>query len=139
MSPDMIRDGDRFYDWGTAQIKLTCSDAGAQTPLELIALDADDLAVHTGAHVQDARVQDRRHCLAAGRKAAGGRHEPARLGADVVGRNRPARLAALRFDRVLALQSRSIDLDQPEAVLELVEIDSIPASRPAVARAVLLR
>jgi hypothetical protein len=43
----------------------------------------------------------------------------------------PRRLiAALRFDRVLACKSRSIDLDQPEAVLELVGIEFHPGEPP---------
>src|SRR6476659_8995952 len=96
---------------------------GTQEQLKLIALDADDLAV-ISAHVQDARVQTADIVW---------RQDEKRL---VVGMNRldweqtlsggtaPRRLiSALRFDRVLACKSRNIDLEQPEAVLELVGIE----------------
>lgn len=91
--------------------------------LKLIALDADDLAV-ISTHVQDARVQTSDIIWRQGEK---------RL---VVGLNRldweqtldgaaePRRLvSALRFDRVLACKSRSIDLAAPEKVLDLVGIE----------------
>jgi Protein of unknown function (DUF2948) len=102
----------------------------APEPLKLIALDADDLAV-ISAHVQDARVQASDIVW---------RQDEKRL---VVGMNRldweqtlsggtAARrsIAALRFDRVLACKSRNIDLDQPEAMLELVGIEFHPAEPP---------
>jgi hypothetical protein len=90
--------------------------------LKLIALDAEDLAV-ISTHVQDARVQATDVVW---------RQAEKRL---VIGMNRldweqslagaePRRLvAALRFDRVLACKSRRIDLDAPEAVLELIGIE----------------
>jgi hypothetical protein len=47
------------------------------------------------------------------------------------GGTEPRRLiAALRFDRVLACKSRNIDLQQPEAVLELVGIEFHPTDAP---------
>jgi hypothetical protein len=98
--------------------------------LKLIALDADDLAV-ISAHVQNARVQ------------AGDiiwRQAEKRL---VVGINRvdreqtlagettPRRLiSALRFDRVLSCKSRNIDLEAPEAALELLGIEFHPGEAP---------
>ncbi len=105
--------------------------------LRLIALDADDLAV-ISAHVQDARVR----------------------AADIVWRQRENRLvvgmqrldweqtlsggaaprratAALRFDRVLACKSRDIEMDRPDAVLELVGIEFHPDEAPG-GRALLL-
>ena len=98
--------------------------------LKLIALDADDLAV-ISAHVQDARVQASDIIWRQGEK---------RL---VIGMNRldweqtlsgetsPRRLiAALRFDRVLACKSRNIDIEQPQAVLELVGIEFHPGAAP---------
>ncbi len=98
--------------------------------LRLIALDPDDLAV-ISAHVQDARVQAADIVW---------RQDEKRL---VVGLNRldweqtlaggtaPRRLiAALRFDRALACKSRNIDLDQPEALLELVGIEFHPGEAP---------
>jgi hypothetical protein len=97
---------------------------------KLIALDADDLAV-ISAHVQDARVQTGDIIWRQGEK---------RL---VVGMNRldwdqtldgetePRRLiAALRFDRVLSCKSRNINLDTPEAALELLGIEFHPAEPP---------
>ena len=92
-------------------------------PLKLIALDSDDLAV-ISAHVQDAQVQAADIIW---------RQDEKRL---VVGMNRldweqtlsgetaSRRLvAALRFDRVLACQSRNIDLARPDATLELLGIE----------------
>ena len=103
----------------------------APEQLKLIALDADDLAV-ISAHVQDARVQTADIVW---------RQDEKRL---VVGMNRldweqtlsggttPRRsIAALRFDRVLACKSRNIDLEQPEAMLELVGIEFHPADPPS--------
>ena len=99
--------------------------------LKLIALDADDLAV-ISAHVQDARVQASDIIWRQGEK---------RL---VIGMNRldweqtlsgetsPRRLiAALRFDRVLACKSRNIDLEAPEAALELLGIEFHPGEAPS--------
>ena len=98
--------------------------------LKLIALDADDLAV-ISAHVQDARVQTADIIWRQGEK---------RL---VIGMNRldweqtlsgetsPRRLiAALRFDRVLSCKSRNIDLEAPEAALELLGIEFHPGDAP---------
>ena len=102
----------------------------APEQLRLVALDAEDLSV-ISAHVQDARIQAADIVW---------RQDEKRL---VVGLNRldweqtlsggtvPRRLlAALRFDRVLACKSRNIDLEQPEAVLELVGIEFHPAEPP---------
>lgn len=98
--------------------------------LRLVALDADDLSV-ISAHVQDARIQASDIVW---------RQDEKRL---VVGMSRldweqtlsggtaPRRLiAALRFDRVLACKSRNIDLEAPEAVLELVGIEFHPTEPP---------
>ena len=102
----------------------------APDQLKLIALDAEDLAV-ISAHVQNAHVQTSDIVW---------RQDEMRL---VVGMNRldweqtlsggtrPRRLiAALRFDRVLACKSRNIDLEQPEATLELVGIEFHPGEAP---------
>ncbi|MBA2402833.1 MAG: DUF2948 family protein, partial [Bradyrhizobium sp.] len=98
--------------------------------LKLIALDADDLAV-ISAHVQDARVQASDIVW---------RQDEKRLvvGLDrldweqtLAGGTAPRRMmAALRFDRVLACKSRNIDMDRPQAVLELVGIEFHPAEAP---------
>jgi DUF2948 family protein len=96
----------------------------------LIALDADDLAV-ISTHVQDAAVRVRDIIWQPAEK---------RL---VVGMNRLdwdqtlagevvpyLRVAALRFDRVLSCKSRNIDLDDPEAALELLGIEFHPGAAP---------
>ena len=98
--------------------------------LKLIALDAEDLAV-ISAHVQDARVQtsdivwrqgDKRLVIGMNRldweQTLAGETSPRRL------------IAALRFDRVLSCKSRNIDLETPEAVLELVGIEFHPGEAP---------
>jgi hypothetical protein len=97
---------------------------------KLIALDADDLAV-ISAHVQDARVQtgdiiwrqsEKRLVVGMNRldweQTLDGATEPRRL------------IAALRFDRVLSCKSRNINLDAPEAALELLGIDFHPTEPP---------
>jgi len=97
---------------------------------KLIALDADDLAV-ISAHVQDARVQtgdiiwrqsEKRLVVGMNRvdweQTLRGETEPRRL------------IAALRFDRVLSCKSRNIDLDAPEAALELLGIEFHPGEAP---------
>ena len=97
---------------------------------KLIALDADDLAV-ISAHVQNAVLQTGDIIW---------RQSEKRL---VIGMNRldweqtlcggttPRRMiAALRFDRVLACKSRNIDLEAPDAMLELVGIEFHPGEAP---------
>ena len=97
---------------------------------KLIALDADDLAV-ISAHVQDAQVQtgdiiwrqsEKRLVVGMNRldweQTLDGKTEPRRL------------VAALRFDRVLSCKSRNIDLEAPEAALELLGIEFHPAEAP---------
>ncbi|MBV8696686.1 DUF2948 family protein [Bradyrhizobium sp.] len=91
--------------------------------LKLIALDEDDLAV-ISTHVQDARVRicdiiwrqgDKRLVIGMSRldweQTLAGETAPRRLA------------AALRFDRVLSLKSRNIDLAAPQTLLELVGIE----------------
>ena len=99
--------------------------------LKLIALDADDLMV-ISAHVQDARVKvsdiiwrqnEKRLVVGMSRldweQSLAGETSPRRL------------IAALRFDRVLACKSRSIDLGTPDAALELLAIEFHPAEPPS--------
>jgi hypothetical protein len=107
---------------------MTGSTVAAQP--RLIALDADDLAV-ISAHVQDAHVRPADIIW---------RQAEKRL---VVGMNRldweqtlkgetaPRRLiAALRFDRVLSCKSRNLNLDAPDAMLELLGIEFHPGDPP---------
>src|SRR5262244_1909455 len=96
-----------------------------------MALDADDLAV-ISTHVQDAHVQvadiiwrqtEKRLVIGMSRldweQTLAGETAPRRLA------------AALRFDRVLSLKSRNIDLAAPETVLELVGIEFCPGADPS--------
>jgi hypothetical protein len=98
---------------------------------KLIALDADDLAV-ISAHVQDAAVQvadiiwrqsEKRLVIGMSRvdwdQAINGEQPTGRL------------LAALRFDRVLACKSRDIDLEAPDAALELLGIEFHASEAPS--------
>jgi hypothetical protein len=98
--------------------------------LKLIALDADDLTV-VSAHVQDARVQtgdiiwrqaEKRLVIGMNRldweQTLAGEATPRRL------------ISALRFDRVLACKSRNIDLESPDAVLELLAVEFHPGEAP---------
>ena len=99
-------------------------------PLKLIALDADDLAV-ISAHVQDARVQpaDIIWRQAEKRLVVG----MSRLDWEqtLAGETAPRRLvAALRFDRVLSCKSRNIDLEAPDAAMELLGIEFHPGEAP---------
>jgi Protein of unknown function (DUF2948) len=95
----------------------------ATNELKLMALDADDLAV-ISAHIQDARVRtsdiiwrqrDKRLVVGMSRldweQTLAGETTQRRL------------VAALRFDRVLCCKSRHIDLEAPDAVLDLVGIE----------------
>ena len=88
--------------------------------LKLIALDADDLAV-ISTHVQDARVQTADIVWRQGEKRLVVGMSRLVWEQTLAGETAPRRLiAALRFDRVLACKSRNIDVQPPEAALELV-------------------
>jgi hypothetical protein len=98
--------------------------------LKLIALDAEDLAV-VSAHVQDARVQTSDIIWRQGEKRLVVGMNRLDWEQTLAGETSPRRLiAALRFDRVLSCKSRNIDLDAPEAVLELVGIEFHPSEAP---------
>ena len=98
--------------------------------LKLIALDAEDLAV-VSAHVQDARVQTSDIIWRQGEKRLVIGMNRLDWEQTLAGETSPRRLiAALRFDRVLSCKSRNIDLDAPEAVLELVGIEFHPGEAP---------
>ena len=99
--------------------------------LKLIALDADDLAV-ISAHVQDARVQTSDIIWRQGEKRLVVGMSRLDWEQTLAGETAPRRLiAALRFDRVLACKSRNIDLEAPEAALELVGIEFHPGDAPS--------
>jgi hypothetical protein len=98
--------------------------------LKLIALDADDLAV-ISAHVQDARVQTSDIIWRQGEKRLVVGMSRLDWEQTLAGETSPRRLiAALRFDRVLSCKSRDIDLEAPEAGLELIGIEFHPGEAP---------
>ena len=100
-------------------------------PLKLIALDADDLAV-ISAHVQDARVQTADIVWRQGEKRLVVGMSRLDWEQTLAGETAPRRLvAALRFDRVLACKARNIDVETPEAALELVGIEFHPGDAPS--------
>ena len=99
--------------------------------LKLIALDADDLAV-ISAHVQDARVQAADIIWRQGEKRLVVGMSRLDWEQTLAGETAPRRLiAALRFDRVLACKSRNLDVETPEAALELVGIEFHPGDAPS--------
>ena len=99
--------------------------------LKLIALDADDLAV-ISAHVQDARVQTADIIWRQGEKRLVVGMSRLDWEQTLAGETAPRRLiAALRFDRVLARKARNIDVETPEAALELVGIEFHPGDAPS--------
>ena len=99
--------------------------------LKLIALDADDLAV-ISAHVQDARVQTTDIIWRQGEKRLVVGMSRLDWEQTLAGETAPRRLiAALRFDRVLACKSRNLDVETPEAALELVGIEFHPGDAPS--------
>ena len=99
--------------------------------LKLIALDADDLAV-ISAHVQDARVQTADIIWRQGEKRLVVGMRRLDWEQTLAGETAPRRLvAALRFDRVLACKARNIDVETPEAALELLGIEFHPADPPS--------
>jgi hypothetical protein len=99
---------------------------------KLIALDLEDLAV-ISAHVQNASVRagdiiwrqsEKRLVIGMSRldrdQALGGSDgEPERL------------LSALRFERVMACKSRSIDIERQDAALDMVGIEFHPGDEPS--------
>jgi Protein of unknown function (DUF2948) len=99
--------------------------------LKLIALDADDLAV-ISAHIQDARVQTADIIWRQSEKRLVVGMSRLDWEQTLAGETAPRRLiAALRFDRVLACKSRNIDLQTPEAALEVVGIEFHPGDAPS--------
>ena len=99
--------------------------------LKLIALDAEDLAV-ISTHVQDARVQTADIIWRQGEKRLVVGMSRLDWEQTLAGETAPRRLiAALRFDRVLACKSRNLDVETPEAALELVGIEFHPGDAPS--------
>src|SRR3981081_87421 len=99
--------------------------------LKLIALDADDLAV-ISAHVQDARVQPADIIWRQSEKRLVVGMSRLDWEQTLAGETAPRRLvAALRFDRVLSCKSRNIDLEAPDAAMDLLGIEFHPADAPS--------
>jgi hypothetical protein len=97
----------------------------------LIALDADDLAV-VSTHVQDARVRTSDIIWRQGEKRLVIGMSRLDWEQTLAGETASRRLiAALRFDRVLSCKSRNIDLDAPEAALDLLGIEFHPGDTPS--------
>ena len=98
--------------------------------LKLMALDADDLAV-ISAHVQDAKVQPADIIWRQGEKRLVVGMSRLDWEQTLAGETAPRRLvAALRFDRVLSCKSRNIDLEAPDAAMELLGIEFHPGEAP---------
>ena len=98
--------------------------------LKLIALDADDLAV-ISAHVQDARVLPADIIWRQGEKRLVVGMSRLDWEQTLAGETASRRLvAALRFDRVLSCKSRNIDLEAPDAAMELLGIEFHPGEAP---------
>jgi hypothetical protein len=98
--------------------------------LKLIALDADDLAV-ISAHVQDARVQPSDIIWRQGEKRLVVGMSRLDCEQTPAGETASRRLVAvLRFDRVLSCKSRNIDLEAPDAAMELLGIEFHPGEAP---------
>jgi Protein of unknown function (DUF2948) len=108
---------------------IRCESVAPQ--LNLIALDADDLAV-ISTHVQDARVQTADIIWRQGEKRLVVGMSRLDWEQTLAGEAAPRRLiAALRFDRVLACKARNIDVEAPKAALELVGIEFHPGDAPS--------
>jgi hypothetical protein len=107
-----------------------CEVLSVTAQLKLIALDADDLAV-ISAHVQDARVQPADIIWRQSEKRLVVGMSRLDWEQTLAGETAPRRLvAALRFDRVLSCKSRNIDLEAPDAAMELVGIEFHPGEAP---------
>src|ERR1700736_2318975 len=91
-------------------------------PRKLIALDEDDLAV-ISAHVQDARLKIGNIVWRQGEKRVVIALERLDLDQELDGELPEHLLSALRFDRVLAVKSRNVDMANPEASIELIGLE----------------
>src|ERR1700710_426374 len=102
----------------------------APEQLKLIALDPDDLAV-ISAHVQDARVQPADIIWRQAEKRLVVGMSRLDWAQTLAGETAPRRLvAALRFDRGLSCKSRNIDVETPDAAMELLGIEFHPGEAP---------
>src|SRR5436190_2023303 len=89
----------------------------------LIALDEDDLAV-ISAHVQDARVRTSHIVWRQNEKRVVIALERFDLDKELDGEQPAGRLvSALRFDRVLQVQSRDVDMSNSATAIELIGVE----------------
>jgi hypothetical protein len=98
-------------------------------PRKLIALDEDDLGV-ISAHVQDARVRTSHIVWRKGEKRLVIALERVDLDEELDG-GPPRRLvSALRFDRVLAVKSRNVDMTAANAEIDLIGVEFSATDAP---------
>jgi hypothetical protein len=102
----------------------------AMTPRKLIALDDDDLAV-ISAHVQDARVKTGNILWRQGEKRLVIGLERFDLDQELDGKPAGHLVSALRFDRVLSVKSRNVDMNNPDAAIELIGLEFSETSAPS--------
>src|SRR5438105_12289163 len=100
------------------------------TPRKLIALDEDDLAV-ISAHVQDARVKTGNILWRQGEKRLVIGLERFDLDQELDGQPAGHLVSALRFDRVLSVKSRNVDMNNPNAAIELIGLEFNETSAPS--------
>src|SRR5437016_2249919 len=101
------------------------------SPRKLIALDEDDLAV-ISAHVQDARVLISHIVWRQNEKRVVIALERVDLDKELDGERQAARLvSALRFDRVLSVQARNVDMSNSQAAIELIGVEFTATSAPS--------
>ena len=100
------------------------------TPRKLIALDEDDLAV-ISAHVQDARVKAGNVHWRQGEKRRVIGLERFDLDQELDGKPAGHLVSALRFDRVLSVKSRNVDMNNPDAAIELIGLEFSETSAPS--------
>jgi hypothetical protein len=92
-------------------------------PHKLIALDEDDLAV-ISAHVQDARVKTGHIVWRQSERRVVIALERLDLDKELEGEKTAQRLvSALRFDRVLSVQSRNVATSDPAGAIELIGVE----------------
>ncbi len=100
------------------------------TPRKLIALDEDDLAV-ISAHVQDARVRTGNILWRQGEKRLVIGLERLDLDCELDGQQTAHFVSALRFERVLSVQSRNVATDNPDATVELIGLEFAETDAPS--------
>ncbi|MGV1014745.1 MAG: DUF2948 family protein [Methyloceanibacter sp.] len=103
----------------------------ATTPLKLVALDEEDLAI-VSSHLQDAvvRVADIAYLPGQKRFAAVLNRFDWEKAADADGKNYQRRRAALRFDRVLGAKLKNLKPSSGDRILSLLAVSFEPDEAP---------